>query len=83
MDIVRVDQRAVISLINKIAEEATLYGGDTGGPYCVDPNRLRWALERMVEALDADETYEVRDIRPHDNWGWTLPQIVKKEDMDR
>lgn len=32
--------RKEIELINKIITEATFYGGDSGGPYCCNPEDL-------------------------------------------
>lgn len=37
-----------ISLINKIIYEATIYGGDAGGPYCCNPEDLESSIKEWL-----------------------------------
>ena len=40
--------RKEIQLLNKIIVEATFYGGDSGGPYCCNPEDLVQYLSEYI-----------------------------------
>lgn len=51
MDISKSEADIFISYINKVIEEATIHGGDSGGAYCVNKEKLSKAMQSLTHWL--------------------------------
>ena len=46
-----------VEYLNKIIETAILYGGDTGGPYCMDVTDLANLIKAFMHHMGLDKEY--------------------------
>lgn len=60
-------QEELMSIVNKLIEQATLYGGDDGGPYCTGEDLVN-AMTDAIPALFPEGNVSISQI-------WYSPEI--------
>lgn len=69
-----------IKLINHILEEAVNHGGDVGGPYRQNQQKLALAINDWLGYRHLNEKYELHDISRDPNFnGWCELKIAERE----
>ena len=82
MKVQSMENEKEIELMNKISTQAIIHGGDSGGAYCANEEKLTAAVNEWLELKGFDDKFFVDVTENADYYGEEITEFIKAKDYN-